>query len=780
MPTDFTFRLSTYLTLGLACVCISYSEWDLLPEVTLFTVGVIILLLISFLTEDRFELNIKQANRIGFFIGLLTMAWLGWQFVRPSGGLMYVLPWPTSLLPYLGPLLMVLMPAKLFRPKHRGDWWAMHGIALVAVGLACAITDDVFFGVLLALYLLCGVWSVSLLFLRVWAGEVPPIPGQETDTTPKVVNRTAITSQGYFIRGLRWTVLAVAFALPMFFLTPPSPAGPWQLGSRKIMETGLPSEQMLDLNRSGELRVSRDVVLEVEATLRNGSPKLDLSPSTLWRAAIYTDYEKGRWTPSRSLYLFSIRESFRGNSSLPDLGPQQYTLEYYPTPRLNREVIAEPIIWQPGQAAPVASVGLWQSKLWKQMPDGSFVSLSAGTGRIGRYRQVSRPVANPEYSPMYELAPPVFLGRGGAQAMVSLQSARLPRLRAWANEKLEEMVAENILPRTVLERAEVDQVTGGLVIDKEDYEIVGRAFSLYFSRSKDFRYDLRLPRLRQNIDPIEDFVLNSRVGHCERFASALALTLRTLSVPSVLMMGYKGAEQEEEGRYVIRQEHAHAWVAILVSKPTPPDYIPVDLENGDKPDLPDEVWQWLTLDPTPGFDGSDNDDELGWLSTAGKVSRSLFRDFIINYDAERRQRVVVSLKRHFIENRIYYTAGIVALFAFFVSLWLIPKPALFGQAEVDPIHGPQWYQSLLAELEKAGYPIRPGETPKEFAQRCEKSLSEDPSGCDLAHVPREIVEALYRSSYGGEELSPAETDKLTSRIEELAGRLKDGERQPKT
>jgi protein-glutamine gamma-glutamyltransferase len=37
MPTDFAFRLSTYLSLGLACLRLGYPEWDLLPEVAGFT-----------------------------------------------------------------------------------------------------------------------------------------------------------------------------------------------------------------------------------------------------------------------------------------------------------------------------------------------------------------------------------------------------------------------------------------------------------------------------------------------------------------------------------------------------------------------------------------------------------------------------------------------------------------------------------------------------------------------------------------------------------------------
>src|SRR5918994_407250 len=142
MPSDFAFRLSTYLTLALSCR-----------------------------TGRRYELDLHAANRVGLVIGLLAAGWLAYQFVNKDS-LIYTLPWPASLLPYLGPLLMVLMPAKLFRPKHVGDWWAMQGIALAGVGLASSMAEDEVFGVLLGLYAVAGVTSLTLFFYRRAAGAL--------------------------------------------------------------------------------------------------------------------------------------------------------------------------------------------------------------------------------------------------------------------------------------------------------------------------------------------------------------------------------------------------------------------------------------------------------------------------------------------------------------------------------------------------------------------------------------------------------------------------------
>ena len=186
MPSDFAFRLCTYLTLALSCICLGYSEWDLLPEVTGFTATVIVLLMVSFVFEGRWVLNLRQANRMGFAIGVLALLWVGFQFVRPSGGLIYVLPWPASLLPYLGPLLMVLMPAKLFRPKHAGDWLAMHGIAQVEAERQhhCRLHFSLWSGNLgFAIYLgdcICGTDRFP--FIDVFFGDAPPGVAVEAST----------------------------------------------------------------------------------------------------------------------------------------------------------------------------------------------------------------------------------------------------------------------------------------------------------------------------------------------------------------------------------------------------------------------------------------------------------------------------------------------------------------------------------------------------------------------------------------------------------------------
>ena len=66
-------------------------------------------------------------------------------------------------------------------------------------------------------------------------------------------------------------------------------------------------------------------------------------------------------------------------------------------------------------------------------------------------------------------------------------------------------------------------------------------------------------------DPVEHFLLRSRSGHCEYFATATALLLRAGGVPARYATGFAVSEYSRlEGAYVVRGRHAHAWAQAFV------------------------------------------------------------------------------------------------------------------------------------------------------------------------------------------------------------------------
>jgi hypothetical protein len=81
----------------------------------------------------------------------------------------------------------------------------------------------------------------------------------------------------------------------------------------------------------------------------------------------------------------------------------------------------------------------------------------------------------------------------------------------------------------------------------------------------DFTYSLHHSR-QTRLDPVLDFLLHRRTGHCEYFASALALLARASGIPSRVVTGYHMQEFNSLGGYhIVRERDAHAWVEAWIA-----------------------------------------------------------------------------------------------------------------------------------------------------------------------------------------------------------------------
>ncbi len=110
-----------------------------------------------------------------------------------------------------------------------------------------------------------------------------------------------------------------------------------------------------------------------------------------------------------------------------------------------------------------------------------------------------------------------------------------------------------------------------------DGSVAERAGRLERHLMSRYRYTLDLG-VRDQDNPVEDFLFDSRSGHCEYFATSMVLLLRSQGIPARMVSGYLGAEHNPlEGYYIVRQSNAHAWVEALIEgegwrifDPTPP------------------------------------------------------------------------------------------------------------------------------------------------------------------------------------------------------------------
>jgi len=77
-------------------------------------------------------------------------------------------------------------------------------------------------------------------------------------------------------------------------------------------------------------------------------------------------------------------------------------------------------------------------------------------------------------------------------------------------------------------------------------------------------YNLDIPRDPPGVDAVDEFLFVRHEGFCEHIASAMAVLLRAVGIPTRLVTGFGPGERNPfTGYYDVRQSNAHAWVEVL-------------------------------------------------------------------------------------------------------------------------------------------------------------------------------------------------------------------------
>lgn len=101
-----------------------------------------------------------------------------------------------------------------------------------------------------------------------------------------------------------------------------------------------------------------------------------------------------------------------------------------------------------------------------------------------------------------------------------------------------------------------------------------------------FTYSLSVPAGNSG-DALVDFLRNKQ-GYCEQYASAMAVMLRALGIPSRVAIGFTQGRHQPDGTYLIDSHDAHAWVEVQFDSAG-----------------------WVRFDPTPLVDGQGGQQGFG-------------------------------------------------------------------------------------------------------------------------------------------------------------------------
>jgi protein-glutamine gamma-glutamyltransferase len=138
----------------------------------------------------------------------------------------------------------------------------------------------------------------------------------------------------------------------------------------------------------------------------------------------------------------------------------------------------------------------------------------------------------------------------------------------------------NIYPKRFLQLPVVSSRTRKLardLVNASDPEAT-KANKILKYLKKNYGYSLDMER-KTHQSALDEFLFERKEGHCEYFASAMAVLLRLNGVPSRIINGFASTEWNDLGQYmIVRQTHAHSWVEAYVPghgwqvfDPTPPD-----------------------------------------------------------------------------------------------------------------------------------------------------------------------------------------------------------------
>jgi transglutaminase-like putative cysteine protease len=254
-----------------------------------------------------------------------------------------------------------------------------------------------------------------------------------------------------------------------------------------------------------------------------------------------------------------------------------------------------------------------------------------------------------------------------------------------------------------------------------------------------YGYTLTLPQTVES-DPVANFLFVRKQGHCEYFASSMAVMLRTLGIPSRVVNGFRSDEFNDlTGNYIVRAKDAHAWVEA---------YFP--------------GYGWQTFDPTPG--GAAGTPQ-GWnrLSLYVDALASFWRDWIVSYDSSHQYvlgQAAVSgsrglwdgartwARKHYesmlrwaqhAQDRVersptgwaFIAAAIAFAFLVLANIGRIARKLHERWLQAHPERSPEqaatmWYERMALTLAKRGVEKSAAQTPQEFLRKIDDTRLLEP------------------------------------------------------
>jgi transglutaminase-like putative cysteine protease len=601
-------------------------------------------------------------------------------------------------------LMLYVLVVRLYSATKTRDQLFLAMMATASLLAAAIFTVDTAFVIFLLAFLVLGVSTfMAIEMLRSAEGAVAPPLEAGTPAASRLGRALALTALGL-------TLGTALLGSAIFLILPRFPAG--YLGGLNFSNTMISGfSDNVELGRIGEIKLNPAVVMRTKMSVSAES-----APFMRWRGVVLTTFDGHRWFTEKTEPPTPIPPDNEGwysvGPAMPVYNPAQFRPVHY-------TVLLEPMATDAlfVLSHPVALRGTFQQESEHRSRDNRPVVVM-----MDRTDSLFNPYNN--FSKMY------YEG----QSMLPLLQADALRASGtnYPTDKLD-LKMYTQLPEKLDDR-----------IPKLAREIVARATTPYdraaaieiYLRTR-FGYTLQQPD-PVPADPLANFLFRRQAGHCEYFATAMTVLVRTLGIPARYVNGFLPGEYNDVGdSYIVRGSDAHSWVEVyfpgygwIPFDPTPP--------AGQKPRFflgrLAYYWDWIELSWNEWVVNYTAHQQISLAASATRATREWGNRSRAYLEGQYRRAVEWLKRLHFtargmIRQRPVALLGMALLLSLLLLILLRGRVLIelfselrmrggFG-AGTGPAAAPRiatiYYARLLRLLERRGLRKAEGQTPLEFA-----------------------------------------------------------------
>jgi hypothetical protein len=314
--------------------------------------------------------------------------------------------------------------------------------------------------------------------------------------------------------------------------------------------------------------------------------------------------------------------------------------------------------------------------------------------------------------------------------------------------------------------AKRDEALTGFGLRQDDPLSVARRLSGSVQAGRVYTTDFTKEESARNLD---EFLFQNKAGHCEYFATSLALLLRSSGIPARIVTGFQTGRSNFFNSYqIVRQSDAHSWVEAYIPKmgwvgldPTPSSnevFSSIAMSVAFAADIYDYLqlhWNRKVLD----YSNKDQREVLASLTNlvGYVITPALLRGRIFDYVKRTLAAILFVLFLFWLFREIAPEMG----FPFYSWTLRIPGLNWFGRLRGDRHPVSSIFRQIEKQWSKKGIVRTPSETPQQYLLRIERAV---PAASDLCN---RFVPLYYALRFG----SPTSDGGLDRKLREVTASL---------